>query len=82
MTSIRLSDKLKHKLDKIAEQKHTSKSEIIRTALKKYLEENSNEGNPYKVGENLFGKYGSGQSDNSVNYKSKLKDKVRDKYSD
>ncbi|GHU48775.1 hypothetical protein FACS1894200_06480 [Spirochaetia bacterium] len=34
----------------------------------------------YELGKDVFGKYGSGRSDLSVNYKALLKDKIRAKH--
>tara|TARA_R100000908_G_scaffold14059_2_gene5121 strand:- start:7324 stop:7464 length:141 start_codon:yes stop_codon:yes gene_type:complete len=34
---------------------------------------------PFDLGERYFGKYGSGDTDRSTSYKSRIKEKIRDK---
>ena len=59
----------------------STKSEIIKIALQKYFETYYNDLSPYELGKDVFGKYGSGQSDNSKNYKLKMKEKINAKFS-
>ncbi len=79
MTTIRLPLDLEKNLKKIADNENLSKSEIIKKALENYVSNYYNKISPYELGKNFFGKYGSGESNNSKKYKQKLKDKIGDK---
>jgi len=81
MTTIRLDPQLENILKSISENEKKSKSEIIKIALQKYFENYFDNTSPYEIGKDVFGKYGSGQNDNSKNYKKKLKDKISAKFS-
>ena len=74
MTTIRLPNELERNLNNIAINEHTSKSEIIKIALNNFIREYFNNLTPYDFGKNLFGKYGSDETNNSQNYKKKIKD--------
>ena len=80
MTTVRLGNIMEKKLEVISQLEQTSKSEIIKNALSEYFEHHREQTNPYKLGEDLFGLYGSGVSDNSVRYKEKLKVKLNEKH--
>ncbi len=79
MTSIRLNKELENSLGQLSEKEGVSKSDIIREALAEYLERKNIEATPWELGENIFGKYGSGRNDLSVNRKKILREKIRDK---
>jgi predicted DNA-binding protein len=81
MTSIRLSKELEEKLDTIAERENITKSEIIKEALEQYLVDYERKANPYDLGKEFFGKYGSGKGDLSVSYKQKVRQKIDEKMS-
>ncbi len=81
MTSIRLPSDVETKLAAIAKSEKTTKSEIIKKALNSYLESCFITSSPYDLGKDLFGKYGSGQSNFSTDYKKILKEKIRAKHS-
>jgi hypothetical protein len=80
MISVRLPNNLEEKLEKISIQKNISKSEIIKIALSNYLDDYYSNSSLYDLGKDFFGKYGSGEKNNSKNYKNKLKDKLIEKY--
>lgn len=80
MISLRLSTELEHKLNQIAKTENISKSEIIKRALALYLEKTERKYNPYNLGKDLFGKYGSGMGNLSKNYKEILNGKLREKH--
>jgi predicted DNA-binding protein len=61
MTSIRLSKELAKKLNSLSERENITKSEIIKEALEKYFDDYEKKANPYDLGEEFFGKYGSGK---------------------
>jgi metal-responsive CopG/Arc/MetJ family transcriptional regulator len=79
MRSIRLNKELEEELARLASQKEVSRSEIIKEAIQQYIVNESQLNNPYVLGEMYFGRYASTESDLSVTYKSRLKDKIRNK---
>ncbi|MEP2446691.1 MAG: CopG family transcriptional regulator [Balneola sp.] len=82
MRSVRLPEELDKQLEMLADQKKVSRSNIIKEALVEYMAKEKKYNQPYKLGARYFGKHGSGESDRSVNYKSRIKNKLRDKHSD
>jgi len=81
MTTVRLPGELEHKLDVLSKEKQTSKSEIIKEALESYFSEAENEKDSYESGIGYFGLHGSGDGKLSVQYKSRLKEKIHAKRS-
>ena len=81
MISLRLPSNLEDKLNKISKDENISKTEIIKQALISYMKEYSRKQNPYELGSELFGKYGSGNRNLSKDYKKLLKEKFHEKYS-
>jgi len=65
----------------LKEAKNISKSEIIKRALILFFKEYQKKHNPYDLGKDLFGQYGSGIGNLSKNYKKIIKDKLNEKYS-
>lgn len=81
MTSIRLPIELESKLDQIAESEHTTKSNLIREALSHFIETYYKKTNPFALGQDLFGRFGSGETNRSKNYKEIIGRNLRDKFS-
>lgn len=81
MTSIRLPKELEEKLNSFAERENVTKSEIIKEALENYFDDYEEKTNPYDLGKEFFGRYGSGQGDLSVSYKKKVRNKIIEKVS-
>lgn len=82
MLSIRLDQAIEHQLSRLAQQKQTSKSKIIKEALTYYFEmmkQESKSKTPYELGAELFGQYGSQDGTLSATYKEKLKEKLHAK---
>ena len=82
MVSLRLDESTEKQLNLLAQQKHMSKSKIIKDALAYYfdmIKKESKEKTPYELGSELFGKYSSGNNDLSTTYKQKIKDKINAK---
>jgi predicted DNA-binding protein len=80
MTTIRLPSNIEKQLDLIAKYEHKTKSDIIKKALIEYLMKiNNNESFAYEIGKDFFGKYGSGESERSMNYKKIIKEKISGK---
>ena len=70
MTTVRLPLEIEQRLEILAREKHKSKTELIKEALEK---------DSYELGEEYFGRYGSGDGSLSVSYKEKIKDKINAK---
>jgi predicted DNA-binding protein len=81
MTSIRLSKELEEKLNSLAERENITKSEIIKEALEEYIIDYEKKANPYDLGEEFFGRFGSGHGDLSASYKQKVRNKIDEKMS-
>ncbi len=81
MISVRLPEELENKLKKLSEQVKISKSDIVKNALTIYFEKHLDKRTPYELGKDLFGRYGSGKSNLSTDYKKILKDKLNEKHS-
>ena len=79
MTTVRLPIEIETKLTIFAEKRHKSKSEVIKEALTNLFYKEEIEKDSYEIGEEYFGKYGSGDGTLSVSYKQKLKDKIHAK---
>ena len=82
MISVRLSNELESKVEILSKQENTTKSDIIKEALERYITEEERKMKPYLLGKDLFGRYGSGKGNLSQTYKTKLKDKIGAKISD
>jgi predicted DNA-binding protein len=79
MTTVRLPVEIEQKLDFLSKTKHKSKTELIKEALEDLFHQEEFEKDSYELGEEYFGKYGSGDGTLSVNYKKLLKGKIRAK---
>jgi len=80
MTTVRLNDEILNKISALIKVEKTTKSEIIKKAIVEYYNRNEGNINPFELGKDLFGKYGSNEV-MSDNYKIQLKEKLREKYS-
>ena len=82
MVSVRLDADIENELNRYAELQNVPKSKIIRDSLLYYfdmLKTKQKRKTPYELGNELFGKYGSGKGDLSVTYKQRLKEKLSGK---
>jgi predicted DNA-binding protein len=82
MISVRLDKSLEERLNLFSQEKHISKSRIIKDSLKFYfekVEQEAKQKTPYELGKELFGKYASGETELSTTYKQKLKEKINAK---
>ena len=80
MTTVRLPVEMEQKLDSLSRLKHKSKTELIKEALKVFFYQEESEKDSYELGEEYFGRYGSGDGSLSINYKRMLKGKINAKY--
>jgi RHH-type transcriptional regulator, rel operon repressor / antitoxin RelB len=76
MLALRLPKDMEARLDEISRTENKTKSELLREAIELYFEAYQKKHSAYDLGKEFFGKYGSGEKDNSVNYKKKLKDRL------
>jgi len=82
MKSVRLPKELEEELDALSSTTNKSHSLIIREALVEYIAKEKKYTRPFETGKKYFGKHGSGDNDGSVTYKSRIKEKIREKHSD
>lgn len=81
MVSVRLPRELEEKLESVSKSENLTKTDIIKEALEEYIVNIEKSKQPYKLGEDLFGKYGSGDGTLSRDYKKKVRGKVHEKMS-
>ena len=81
MISLRLDNKVERKLKRVAKAKGLSQSEYLRSILVDRLDQEAIDETPWSLGQDCFGKYGSGRGDLSTNRKYLLKEKLRAKKS-
>ncbi len=78
MITLRLDPQLEQTINSVAYQLGVSKSELIRKSITDFLG-NLEKPSPWELGNDLFGKYASGQHDLSINRKVLIKEKIRAK---
>ena len=78
MFSVRLDDELDKKIRALSKRTKATKSEIVREALTEYLETREAEDKPFDLGQDLFGRFGSGKGDLSTTYKKRIKEKLNE----
>ena len=76
MITLRTDKKLEETLKNTAKAKGMTKSEIVRQSLVMYLSADACK-NPYKLGESLFGTYGSGKGNLSEDSEKILRRKFK-----
>jgi predicted transcriptional regulator len=81
MLTVRLPQELENKLKQIAATEKRTKTQVIRAALEVYLQAKQDDKSASELGEDLFGRHGSGQGQLSTSYKSLLKERIRAKRS-
>lgn len=79
MITLRINSELEKKVKKVSKTMGISKSELVRNSLIEYLTK-YNDNNAWKAGEDLFGKYKSGDSDLSVSASTTFRRKIRQKH--
>jgi predicted DNA-binding protein len=78
--NVRLDEDTEKKLSEYSSQMNTTKSSVVKEALAMYFTKEESKQLPFALGQDLFGAASSGSSDTSTTYKSKLKDKLREKH--
>ncbi len=81
MLSMRLTEDIKYKIDEISRNESLSKTDVVKEAIELYFNKYNETINPYAMGKDLFGKYGSGKGNLSKDYKSIIKGKMLEKHS-
>jgi predicted DNA-binding protein len=76
ITTARLPVDTRNKLLALSRAKNMTKSEIIIESLEFYYKQEESDIDSYTLGEKVFGRYGSGESDRSVTYKQRIKEKL------
>jgi hypothetical protein len=64
----------------MAEKENLTKTDLVKEALVEYLDKKEAAQSPYELGADLFGRYESGDSDRSAEYRTRIKEILRDKY--
>lgn len=80
MISLRLPKDMEEKLTEISVAKNKTKTYIIKESLEMYLRSQEPAVSPFELGKKYFGKYSSGRTDNSVNFKERISEKIRRKH--
>ena len=80
MLTVRLPEDLEKRLQNVAISEKRPKAHIIRAALEAYLLWHDTGKTAYELGEDLFGRHGSGQGDLSITYKSRLRETIGAKH--
>jgi predicted transcriptional regulator len=81
MLTVRLPRDLEKKIEELASTERTTKSQIIKNALREYIEIRKAGQTPYELGKDLFGRFESSEAELSKNYKKKIKEKLFEKHS-
>jgi len=79
ITTARLPVDTRSKLLALSRIKNKTKSDIIIESLEMYYKQEENEIDSFTLGEPVFGKYGSGESDRATSYKQRIKQKLSDR---
>ena len=79
MLTVRLPQELEDRLKQIAASEKRTKTQLIRAALEIYLQARQGRKSASELGEDLFGRHGSGHGQLSTGYKSLLKERIRAK---
>ena len=80
MLTVRLPDDLERELERLAAEVGTTKTQIVRLALERYVTAEREERSSFELGEELFGRYGSGDRTLSTSYKGRVREKLRAKH--
>lgn len=78
MITVRLEPQLEQTINNIAHQMGVSKSELIRRSITEFIEK-LEKPSPWALGNDVFGKYASGQDNLSRDRKALFKEKIRAK---
>ncbi len=77
--TVQLNEQLRQNLEALASQRGVSSAELIEQCLEEFVGGAQNGGSPWRLGEKLFGKFGSGRGDLSRNRKKIVREKIHAK---
>lgn len=80
MITLELPAEYEVKLQQLAQDERQSPATIIEEALRKYFAIRESHPTAYELGKDVFGKYGSKQDNLSIDYKSRVKQKLHAKH--
>lgn len=78
MITLRLDPQLERSIETAAKSIGISKSELVRQSIVQFLS-SQEEKSAWELGHDLFAKYGSGNTQASINRKRLIKEKIRSK---
>lgn len=78
MLTVRLPEDLERALERLAEVEGTTKTRIVRQALERYLQ-GREERSAFELGEDLFGRYGSGDGTRSTRVREGVRERLHAK---
>ena len=76
ITTARLPIDTRNKLLALSRIKNKTKSDIIIESLEMYYKQEEGEMDSFTLGERVFGRYGSGESDRATTYKKRIRKKL------
>ena len=80
MISLRLPSEIESKLDAIARSKGMTRTDVLKDSILEYFQNHSMESTPFLLGEDLFGKFHSGNPSLALNRKKLIKAHVTRKH--
>lgn len=80
MLTVRLPEDLERELDRLAAEERTTKTQIVRLALERYMAVHRDRKSSFDLGEDLFGRFGSGDGTLSGTYERRVREKLRAKH--
>lgn len=81
MVTVRLPEQLKNEIEQLAKTENRSKSDIVKEALRSYIDQVSNRKTPYELGKDLFEVGAMADPDLSTTYKQRLTKFLHEKHS-
>ncbi|MDF1522516.1 MAG: ribbon-helix-helix protein, CopG family [Trueperaceae bacterium] len=80
MLTVRLAEGLERELDRLAAEERTTKTQIVRRALERYVSVHREQPSAFELGEARFGRFGSGDGTLASTYKRRLREMLRAKH--
>ncbi|MFN2323269.1 MAG: ribbon-helix-helix protein, CopG family [Trueperaceae bacterium] len=80
MLTVRLPDDLERELERLAAEERTTKTQIVRRALERYVTSQREQPSSFELGEAYFGRFGSGDGTLSSTYERRVREKLRAKH--
>ena len=77
--TIRLNHELEANLENLAQIEGITKSVLVRRCIENYIKNKRDQKTPWELGKGMFGKYGSGQKNLSIDRKKIIREKIHAK---